>query len=156
MLGGAVRKGTFITILYAVVDAARSEVTFARAGHELPLFLRRNGIGGPVIGEFVGSEGMPLGMVPDGVFSEAIADRTEPFRPGDTLVLYTDGVTEAPNEEGKEFAGTRLADAVRALHGRTAREVNDGVLESVHRFAGEAAQRDDLTLVTVRRVKMDD
>ncbi len=62
----------------------------------------------------------------------------EPFYPGDTLVLYTDGVTEAPNEEDKEFSSARLADVVRALHTRTAREINDGILESVRRFTGES------------------
>ena len=91
-------------------------------------------------------------MVPDELFSSVIEDHVEPFAPGDTCVLYTDGVTEAPNEEEKEYSSARLGDVVRALHMRTAREINDGVLESVRRFAGDAVQRDDLTLVTVRRV----
>jgi sigma-B regulation protein RsbU (phosphoserine phosphatase) len=90
-------------------------------------------------------------MVPDDLFSSAIEDRLEPFYPGDMMVLYTDGVTEAPNPEEKEFSSARLADVVRALHTRTAREINDGILESVRRFTGETVQRDDLTLVTVKR-----
>src|ERR1035437_5219604 len=114
-LGGDLR-GMFITILYAVIDTARGEVTFARAGHELPLFSRHDRATGVPVVEFVGSEGMPLGLVPDEIFSAVIADRTEPFQPGNALVLYTDGLTEAPNEEDKEFSGTRLADAVHALH----------------------------------------
>jgi len=150
-LGGNLR-GMFITILYAVIDPLRGEVTFARAGHELPLFSRRDRVTGVPAGEFVGSEGMPLGMVPDEIFSAVIADRTEPLNPGDVLVLYTDGLTEAPNAEDKEFSGARLADAVHALHARSTRELNDGILETVHRFAGSTAQRDDLTLVTVKRV----
>jgi len=150
-LGGDLR-GMFITILYAVIDTARGEVTFARAGHELPLFSRRDRVTGVPVGEYVGSEGMPLGLVPDGIFSSVIADRTEPFAVGDALVLYTDGLTEAPNEEDKEFSGARLADAVHALHNRSARELNDGILETVHRFAGSVALRDDLTLVTIKRV----
>ena len=150
-LGGDLR-GMFITILYAVIDTARGEVTFARAGHELPLFSRRDRASGVPVGEFVGSEGMPLGLVPDEIFSAVIADRTELFRPGDALVLYTDGLTEAPNEEDKEFSGARLSDAVHALHNRSARELNDGILETVHRFAGSVALRDDLTLVTIKRV----
>ncbi len=150
-LGGDLR-GMFITILYAVIDTTRGDVTFARAGHELPLLSRRDRVTGVPLGEFVGSEGMPLGLVPDEIFSAVIADRTEPFNLGDALVLYTDGLTEAPNEEDKEFSGTRLADAVHALHSRTARELNDGILETVHRFAGTTALRDDLTLVTIKRV----
>lgn len=146
-----VQGGRFVTLLYAVVDVARDEVTLVRAGHELPLFARPPvGEGAPAV-EFVASEGMPLGMVGDDVFSAVVEERTEPFRPGDVLVLYTDGLTEAPNEEDKEFSGARLADTVRALYRRSAREINDGVLESLRRFADETAQRDDLTLVTVKR-----
>lgn len=151
VLAGDMRPGTFITMLYAVIDTARGEVTLARAGHELPLVSRRDPATGVAIGEFLGSEGMPLGLVPDEIFSSVTADRTIAFRPGDILVLYTDGITEAPNEDGKEFASERLADAVRALHGRSVRDVNNGILECVRRFAGTAAQRDDLTLVTAKR-----
>jgi phosphoserine phosphatase RsbU/P len=68
------------------------------------------------------------------------------------LVLYTDGLTEFPNEEDKEFAGSRLADAVRSLRLRGAREINDGILDSVRRFSGTSPQRDDLTLLTIKRV----
>ncbi len=152
VLAQDIEQGTFITLLYAVIDTMRNEVTFARAGHELPLISRSTDAGGGAVEEFVGSDGMPLGMVPDEVFTGAITDRTESFRLGDVLVLYTDGLTETPNEEDKEFAGPRLADTVRALHGRSAREMNDGILESVHRFSGQSAQRDDLTLVTLKRV----
>lgn len=152
VLSHDMKAGTFITLLYAVIDTAQDSVTFARAGHELPLFAKRDPASGGAAVNFVGSEGMPLGLVPDEVFVGAIHDRTEPFRRGDTLVLYTDGLTEAPNEDEKEFAGSRLADAVKSLQSRNAKEMNDGILESVRRFAGDGPQRDDLTLVTVKRV----
>jgi len=152
VLAGDIQAGLYVTILYAVVDTAANTVTFARAGHELPLFVRRDRAGGGSSPDFVGSEGMPVGMVPDELFAAAIEDRTESFQPGDTLVLYTDGLTEAPNEDGKEFSGARLADTVRAMHNRSARELNDGILAAVQRFAGDTPQRDDFTLVTVKRV----
>jgi sigma-B regulation protein RsbU (phosphoserine phosphatase) len=152
VLSRDMKAGTFITLLYAVIDTDLNTVTFARAGHELPLFARKSWASGMVEVSFVGSEGMPLGLVPDEVFVSAIQDHVEPFGSGDALVLYTDGLTEAPNEEEKEFAGSRLADAVRSLQRRGAKEMNDGILESVRRFAGEGPQRDDLTLVTVKRV----
>jgi sigma-B regulation protein RsbU (phosphoserine phosphatase) len=141
----------YVTVLYAVIDTASNSVTFARGGHELPLFARKDPATGNYLTHLVRSEGMPVGLVPDDLFASAIEDKVEPFDPGDTLVLYTDGVTEAPNEEEKEFLSARLADVVRALHMRSAREINDGVLESVRRFCGEAVQRDDLTLLTVKR-----
>lgn len=147
-----IQGGLYVTMLYAVIDVAQQEVTFARAGHELPLFARRDRATGTHRVDYVGSEGMPLGLVPDDIFAEAIADCTEPFRSGEVLVLYSDGLTEAPNEEGKEFSGARLADAVRAAYARPAREMNDGILDALRRFTGEAPARDDFTLVTVKRV----
>jgi sigma-B regulation protein RsbU (phosphoserine phosphatase) len=146
------QSGTFITLLYAVIDVIKDEVTFARAGHELPLLLRSTASPSASVGDFIGSDGMPLGLVPDEVFASVILNRREPFRVGDVLVLYTDGLTETPNEDDKEFASSRLADAVRALRARTSREINEGILESVRRFSGHADQRDDLTLVTLKRI----
>jgi phosphoserine phosphatase RsbU/P len=146
-----IQGGLYVTILYAVVDVANNTVVFARAGHELPLFARRDPASGAWATQFVGSEGMPVGMVPDELFSAVLADHAEPFVPEDVLMLYTDGVTEAPNPEEREFSGARLADSVRTAHSRSAREINDGVLESVRRFTCDTPQRDDLTLVTVKR-----
>ena len=102
--------------------------------------------------EFVGSEGMPVGLVDPELFDGVIADQTMPFVPGDTLVLYTDGITEAANEDDKEFSGSRLADALRTLRSRSASEITDGILDHVRRFTGRDHHRDDLTLVTVKRV----
>lgn len=147
-----IRSGLYVTILYAVVDVERNTLTFARAGHELPLIGRPNPAGGAFQAHYVGSEGMPIGMVADELFSAVIADHIEPFVPGDALVLYTDGVTEAPNEDKKEFSGARLADVVRTLHGRSAREINDSILDGVRRFTSDTPQYDDITLVTVKRV----
>jgi len=147
-----IRGDLYVTMTYAVIDVHANRVTFARGGHELPLFARTDPATGAYLTRLVRSEGMPLGLFPEDLFASAIEDKTEPFDVGDTLVLYTDGVTEAPNDEEKEFSGARLADVVRALHARSAREINDGILESVRRFSGGVAQRDDLTLVTVKRV----
>ncbi|MFT3782443.1 MAG: SpoIIE family protein phosphatase [Nibricoccus sp.] len=150
VLSGDLRKDLFITIAYAVIDSAENEVVFARAGHELPLFLRHVGSG--LSSEYVGAEGMPLGLVDPDLFEAVITDRRESLKHGEVLILYTDGITEAPNNEGKEFSGTRLAERVRSIYTRTARQINDGILDAVRRFSGGATQRDDLTVVTVKRV----
>lgn len=151
-LAGDMREGMYITMIYAVVDAGRNEVTFARAGHELPLFSRRDQETGAHVSEYPGSEGMPVGLVDSELFNSAIADRTLSFEPGATLVLYTDGLTEAPNADDKEFGSARLADTLRAWHSGTAKEINDGILLAVKEFAGEHGLRDDYTLLTVKRV----
>ena len=150
-LAGDIREGMYITMVYAVVDSTRNEVTFARAGHELPLFSRLDKTTGAQLSEFPGSEGMPLGMVDNELFESAIDDRTLSFEPGSTLVLYTDGLTEAPNLEEKEFGNARLADALRSVHTESAKQINDRILRDVQNFTGAQGLRDDYTLLTVKR-----
>ena len=151
-LAGDMREGMYITLNYAVVDAGRNQVVVARAGHELPLLSRRDPAIGAFVSEYVGSEGMPVGLVNAELFDAAIEDKTLEFAAGSTLVLYTDGLTEAPNEEDKEFGGARLADALRAAHGGSARQINDAILAAVEKFSNAPGLRDDYTLLTVKRV----
>ncbi|HLP06643.1 MAG TPA: GAF domain-containing SpoIIE family protein phosphatase [Opitutaceae bacterium] len=147
-MGGEIRPGMFITMIYGIVDPARDEIVFARAGHELPLLLR----GSAAAAEYLASDGMPIGLVPPEVFEPVLVERRARFAPGDVFVLYTDGLTEAPNEVGAEFSGARLLDAVRNLGSLLPAAINDGILERVLRFSGSDTLRDDFTLVTVRRV----
>lgn len=151
-LAGDMREGMYITMTYAVVDAARNEVTIARAGHELSLLARRDARTGLMLTEYVGADGMPVGMVDPDLFDEMITDQKLEFVPGSSLVLYTDGLTEAPNEFDKEFGSARLADVLRANHAAPARAINDHILAAVEGFAGSTGLRDDYTLLTVKRV----
>lgn len=150
-MGGDIRQGMYITMIYAIVDPARDEICFARAGHELPLLVRTNGNGG-LPAEFLPSEGMPVGLVGNEDFAPVLVEQRVRFVSGDVFVLYTDGLTEAPNEAGLEFSGARLADAVRNLGGLLPAAINDGIIERVRRFTGREQAHDDFTLVTVRRV----
>jgi len=151
-IAGDIRGGMYVTITYAVIDPQRDEVTFARAGHELPLFSRRDWSNGGYRNEFVVSEGMPIGLVDTALFDQTIADKIVPFARDDAFVLYTDGLTEAPNDEEKEFGNARLSDAVRSAGGGSARDINDTVLAAVQRFTHATELRDDFTLLTVKRV----
>jgi sigma-B regulation protein RsbU (phosphoserine phosphatase) len=150
-LAGDVREGMYITMVYAVIDSARNTLIFARAGHERPLLSHRERTSGSFVSDYVSCEGMPLGLVDPTLFESVIEDRTVEFAPGSTLVLYTDGLTEAPNAEDKEFGSARLADTLRSLHAGSAARINDGILQSVQNFTGTVGLRDDYTLVTVKR-----
>jgi phosphoserine phosphatase RsbU/P len=151
-MSGDIRRGMYITIIYAVIDPAANELIVARAGHEQPLWSRREPETREFISEYIPSEGMPLGLVEPTLFDEVIADRHLKFEPGETLVLYTDGLTEAPNAEEQEFGSARLADTLRSAHKQSAKEINDAILAAVTGFTGEHELRDDYTLVTVKRV----
>ncbi len=150
-LAGDMSEGTYITMAYAVVDATRNSLILARAGHERPLLSRRVAGAGGFVSEFVSGEGMPIGLVEPAMFEAVIEDKAVEFVPGSTFLLYTDGLTEAPNAEDKEFGGARLADALRSFHAGPARQINDGILQSVQKFTGATGLRDDYTLLTVKR-----
>jgi sigma-B regulation protein RsbU (phosphoserine phosphatase) len=149
-MAGEVPEKMYITMVYAIIDTEKDEITLARSGHELPLLLHRDSATGHLSVDAVGSEGMAVGMVAPDIFDRVITDKSVPFRKGDIFVLYTDGVTEAMSAEGAEFSTARLADALKYLHQHTPAEMNQGILASVESFAGAGTPRDDITLVTVR------
>lgn len=150
LMQGEMREGMFITMILAFVDAERGEIILARAGHERPMLCHREAVAGVAQVEMPEGDGMPVGMVDAEIFDSTIADRRIPFRPGDVLCLYTDGVTEAA-QEGKEFGAARLAEVIKTLRMRGARDINQGIVESVQRFTGTETSTDDLTLMTVKR-----
>ena len=118
-MAGEVPEKMYITMVYAIIDTEKDEITLARSGHELPLLLHRDSATGHLSVDAVGSEGMAVGMVAPDIFDRVITDKSVPFRKGDVFVLYTDGVTEAMSAEGAEFSTARLADALKYLHQHT-------------------------------------
>jgi len=101
------RRDMFVTVLYAIVDTAADTLTIARAGHELPVLLFRNEQG-EVMTDFIQSGGMAIGMAREKLFDKLVEEKTLPFRKGDILVMYTDGITEAMNRQGAHFGPDRL------------------------------------------------
>ena len=95
---------------------------------------------------------MAVGMVPHEVFEEIIQDYTVEFTPSSTLTLYTDGITEVENQEHEEFGASRLIECLEASSSLTAAKLNSKILEKMEKFATDHSDRDDLTLLTVKRV----
>jgi len=91
---------------------------------------------------------MAMGVMPGNTYSVGELD----LAPGDVLVLYTDGVTEAFNMPGEEFGEGRLMDTVIASHDLRAGEILGTIFSRVHDFIGEAAQSDDITVVVIRHM----
>lgn len=143
------RRDMFVTMIYAIIDTAEGLVTLARAGHELPVMLRR-GVDGELKPEFIDSEGMALGMVPERLFDKAIQERSFPFGKDEILVLYTDGITETVDRTGVQFGSARLADAVLELRDGSARNLNERIFDRVRLFSDGAGQGDDVTMLTIK------
>ena len=149
-IGSEIREDMFVTFIYGVIDTRKHELTLVRAGHELPLLLHKDEQGSVTVSE-IDSEGIAVGMFPCDIFDSAIEEKVIGFAKNDMLVFYTDGVTEASNEEGEEFSSERLLDLLRTLRNCSAKGVNEGIVSSIERFTGENQIADDLTLITVKQ-----
>ena len=142
---------SFITMIYAVVDVDQRTLTVARAGH-CPLVF----VPGPHASsrdpQSVQPDGMVLGLALDTceVFNRLLEEVTLPLGQGDLFLLYTDGISEAMNVEGDCFGDARLADLAREHADLGSSELRDRILDEVRRFAGAAAQHDDMTMVLVK------
>ena len=95
---------------------------------------------------------MALGMVPSDLFEGTIEDQTVPFETDDLLVLFTDGVTEAENEEKEEFGIARLCETLSSSFSSKANVFNRKLLCELDDYSSDSFERDDLTIVTVKRV----
>jgi len=131
--------GKFVTFCYCVVDRNAHQVTYTDAGHCAPILVRANG---EVVRLDAG--GAVLGVFPKWAYEQA----TVSLEPGDRLVLFTDGVTEAANSREDEFGEERLAQLISALRDRGAHELKNRILQTVSTFSAGRAQ-DDATLVVV-------
>ena len=133
----------FVTLFYAVFNPSNGLLNYANGGHNPPIIVHPDGTSTllPATG------GIALGVAPNFQYEESsvILD------PGDTLVLYTDGVTEAMNAEGEEFSLDRLRDLFTNVPPRNPKETNEAIFEAVRVFAGDTPQSDDITCLACRR-----
>ena len=138
----------FVTVLYAVYDPETGEFTYASGGHDAPLLVHPDG----------SSELLPLtGGIALGIVSDlAYGQNSVVLDHGDTLVLYTDGVTEAMNGEGEQFGIERLRKVFSNRAPKDANEAAHKIFEAVNTFADGAAQSDDITCLTLRRSETPD
>jgi serine phosphatase RsbU (regulator of sigma subunit) len=137
------RSGLFVTCFYAVLETASGLLSFANGGHNYPLLWDS----AAVTVRPLRAQGIVLGIVPDPHFEP----QSVTMRPGDVLLLYTDGVTEAMNLARELFGDERLSEVLHANHHRSPQEVINAVLAAVAAFAGGQSQTDDITMVVLKR-----
>ena len=142
---------SFITMTYAVVDLRARTITFARAGH-CPMIY----VPGPDAlsrtPQVLTPEGMVLGLQFDlgDTFDRLLEEVTLPLGRGDLFLLYTDGISEAMNEQGDCFGDQRLVDLAERNADLKSDDQCERILSDVHAFAGAAAQHDDMTMVLLK------
>ena len=132
-------RDKFVTFCYCTIDAADHRLTYASAGHCPPLVLRGSGAT-----LSLNKGGTPLGIIPDRKY----ADTEEQLEPGDRLVLYTDGLTEAMDSAEQEFGEPRLVELGSRNVALSAAELLKTIMKEVSSFSGGSFQ-DDFTMVVV-------
>ena len=143
---------TFITMTYAVLDLAARRLTYARAGHT-PLVHVPFAPEGPRTPRVLAPDGLVVGLQIDGVeekFIELIEESSFSLETGDLVALFTDGVTEAMNEESDLFGEERLSRILTEQIHLSSDDLKQRVLGDVEAFAGTAEQHDDMTIVLLR------
>jgi serine phosphatase RsbU (regulator of sigma subunit) len=131
----------FVTVFYGILDPATGRLTYCNAGHNPPHLLQSKGH------QRLVRTGMALGVVQDADLEQAVAR----VRPGDALIVYSDGVTDAQGPEGEVFGEQRLLAVAQAHLGSSAQKMQEGILAGIQRFVKDAPPFDDLTLMTIVR-----
>jgi sigma-B regulation protein RsbU (phosphoserine phosphatase) len=142
---------SFITMTYAVVDLRARTMTCSRAGH-CPLVYVPGPEADSRAPQVLTPEGMVLGLQFDlgDTFDRLLEEVTLPLGRGDLFVLYTDGISEAMNEQGDCFGDQRLVDLAERNADLKSDALCERILSEVHSFAGDAAQHDDMTMVLIK------
>jgi sigma-B regulation protein RsbU (phosphoserine phosphatase) len=133
--------GRFVTALYGVYDDATREFTYANAGHGPPRVRSRNG----VVTGLGGRRSLPLGID----FEEQFFVERHTFSPGDTVLFYTDGLTETRDRTDDLFGTDRLDDALATIDSDPTNVIKS-LLDVVNAFKGEVVQTDDVTILAAK------
>jgi serine phosphatase RsbU (regulator of sigma subunit) len=137
------KDSLFVTAFYATLDTGSGRLIYANAGHSRPLWLRV----APGEIQELAAHGIALGVLEDIELQEREID----VAPGDLLVFYTDGVTEAMDADGQPFGVERLRQVLAADPDASADQAVSAVVDAVMAFTGDAPQSDDIAIFVVRR-----
>jgi len=139
------RRDMFVTAFYGILDVNARTLAWCRAGHEPVIAVQSEG-GLQVIAP----SGAALGIADESVFDDIIVEQQIYLAPGDSVLIYTDGITEAMNSSGEEFGIDRLKATMASNGCPDGASIIAKVERAVHSFVGSAPQHDDMTMVLVR------
>ena len=134
----------FVTAFYGVLDLKTGLLTYANAGHNPPYLFKADGVRRE---QALRRTGIPIGIEEGMTWSQ----KTIQLEPGDSLILYTDGIPDAQNSEGKFFTEKSLVNIAKENNGRSAEDIQKAILDNVYGFIGDAPQFDDITLIVLGR-----
>jgi serine phosphatase RsbU (regulator of sigma subunit) len=138
----SVPDNKFISMFFCMVDCGREELVYCNAGHNPPILVRADGTV-----EMLEGGGTVLGMLPELSYET----RSVPMRSGDLLMMFSDGVTEAVDQEDEEFGTERLVTLLLGARTEPSRDIVARVAEAIRDWSAGASQADDITMVVARR-----
>jgi sigma-B regulation protein RsbU (phosphoserine phosphatase) len=141
--------GTFISMIYGVVDVETGMFTFSRAGHN-PAILKRHNAPDALP---LQPRGMAIGFTDGKVFDESIEEVAIQLHSGDSLVFYTDGFSEAMNSARELYGDERLVQKVAHVGNKSSGAILRSLTEDVHHFIESAGRSDDMTMVVIKMVE---
>jgi serine phosphatase RsbU (regulator of sigma subunit) len=141
LLFESLERDNYVTAIYGVLDTKNRVFTFSNAGHNPPILLRANGQV-----EYLKEGGLALGTFANSTYEE----RPIHLDAGDTMLFYTDGVTEVQNASGKELGVDRLLKCLQESKNKSARDIIEYVVNQAKNFASGQGDSDDLTMVVIK------
>lgn len=141
-----IKRGMFVTAIIAVLNVRTKEMTVCSAGHN-PMVVYRERTAGV---ELVNPNGIALGFDAGPIFDRTLQESATRLEPGDTVMMYTDGVVEAMDEAGEEYGDDRFYSFVKDHARMRSKDLVQAVVRDLDAHKGEADQHDDITLVTFR------
>jgi serine phosphatase RsbU (regulator of sigma subunit) len=142
-------SGMFVTLFYALLDPVNNQITYVNAGHNPPLFFQTGKRPGQGALSRLDRTGMAMGVEPDTPYEQ----KTLALNPGDFMLVYTDGITDALNQQGQDFGMENLEGSVLAEREHPAEQMAQALENELQTFIGPAPLFDDSTFVIVRRSK---
>jgi sigma-B regulation protein RsbU (phosphoserine phosphatase) len=142
-----VREDMFVSLIYIVLDNDSGKIKMSRAGHDAPILFRAE----TATIETVKPPGLALGIDAGDVFDRVTKDVEMDLKQGDVLLLYTDGVCEAVNDDDDEFGLPKLEHVFRSTADLGAESVVESIRREVSVFSGNQPQMDDITMVALER-----
>ncbi|MCS7063689.1 MAG: serine/threonine-protein phosphatase [Methylacidiphilales bacterium] len=145
-----IKEGTFITMIYAILDSSTHTLEISRAGHEIPLLLSTQH-SPPHLTSIKESRGLALGLDSGETFDALLTPTTIHLQPGDTFVAFTDGLNEAFNPHQEQFGLTRLKEALITHASADLEKLCSLILHAVKNHVSTTSFHDDITLLLLRR-----
>ncbi len=142
VLSEDLHNNVFVALILVRLDCQRRIAEFASAGHPGLLFDAHGSMRGRIE-----SADPPLGVIEDRAFA---THELGPLQPGDSVLLYTDGIVESFNDQDEQFGDARLVDTIARMSQHSSRETINAIFTRVHGFSSETAYQDDMTAVVVK------